>query len=210
MAEISPVTNSSPPEEISIGPPPPSSSSRVPPSRRRDKPQLSCNLCRRRKLKCDRSQPCSTCAHRGLSLSCTYSDSSHISQPGQRARQAQPQQIPNTSSMQNRIGQLEKLVVELMGNMAQPITTSTASLTSVEADSSSSDYTHVDYTQDPSQLDDRFGRISLGSLGTKYVENEHWSAILDGVCINSVYQGQVATDALTFCRSPSSRNTFKL
>jgi len=177
MSALSPTTTAFPSEEA----PPPPPASRVPLNRRRDKPQLSCNLCRRRKLKCDRGQPCSTCAHRGLSLSCTFSDNLHVSQPAQRAKQAPVQQTPNATTMQNRIGQLEKLVVELMENMQQRETESTDSTASVVASSVSSDFSHVDYTQDPFQLDDRFGRISLGNPGTKYVEDNHWSSILDGV-----------------------------
>lgn len=32
----------------------------------RRQPQTSCDSCRKRKLKCDRGQPCSSCATRGL------------------------------------------------------------------------------------------------------------------------------------------------
>lgn len=88
--------------------------------------------------------------------------------------------------MQNRIGQLEKLVVELMGNMKESTASSSNSMASVDTTSPPADFTHVDYTEDATQLDDRFGRISLGNSGTKYVENDHWSAILDGVCTNTI------------------------
>lgn len=185
MSAISPATTASPSEEA---PPPAAPAPRVPPNRRRDKAQLSCNLCRKRKLKCDRGQPCSTCAHRGLSLSCTYSDNLHVSQPVQRAKQATAQQISNATTMQNRIGQLEKLVVELMGNMQQSGSSTVNSLASVDSSNPDSDFGHVDYIQDPAQLEDRFGRISLGTSGTKYVENDHWSSILDGVCVYGIYQ----------------------
>lgn len=69
----------------------PSNSSTPCLGRRRDKPQLSCTLCRKRRqvfflrtfglniftnlyhrLKCSRNQLCETCTRRGLSLSCTY------------------------------------------------------------------------------------------------------------------------------------------
>ncbi|KAJ5291651.1 Fungal-specific transcription factor protein [Penicillium angulare] len=36
----------------------PVATARPPPSRRRDKPQLSCNACRKRKVRCDRLHPC--------------------------------------------------------------------------------------------------------------------------------------------------------
>ncbi|KAK9771491.1 hypothetical protein SCAR479_11830 [Seiridium cardinale] len=72
----------------------PAARPRPPPNRRRDKAQLSCNLCRRRKygcflslslspspkpqvadpsrLKCDRTQPCGNCARRGLESQCEF------------------------------------------------------------------------------------------------------------------------------------------
>lgn len=35
-------------------------------TRRRRQPQISCNFCRSKKLKCDRGQPCSNCTARGI------------------------------------------------------------------------------------------------------------------------------------------------
>ena len=82
----------------------------VPPSRRRDKPIVSCTLCRRRKLKCDRQQPCKTCIDRGLALSCIYV---------RNAPAAQEPKAPH--SVHDRIDQLEKLVTTLMsGKDANP------------------------------------------------------------------------------------------
>lgn len=50
-------------------------------SRRRRKP-INCSFCRRRKLKCDRKQPCSSCIRRNMQSSCTYAaDFSNSSDP---------------------------------------------------------------------------------------------------------------------------------
>ncbi|KAI0160229.1 hypothetical protein GGR57DRAFT_411479 [Xylariaceae sp. FL1272] len=75
-------------------------SPRPPPNRRRDKPQLSCNLCRRRKLRCDRQHPCSNCKKRGLGSSCTYATG-----------------LPTSPSatVQDRLRRLEDLVVSYIG-----------------------------------------------------------------------------------------------
>ena len=99
------------------------------PSRRRDKVQLSCNLCRRRKyfsppvpfilhiddqtrLKCDRNLPWETCINRRLSVSCTYIDST-----GQHGMaQSRPPQS-SSNKIQERINQLEKLVISLMSTL---------------------------------------------------------------------------------------------
>ncbi|KAL2827905.1 hypothetical protein BJY01DRAFT_255522 [Aspergillus pseudoustus] len=40
--------------------------------RRRDKLQLSCNPCRKRKVRCDRNAPCKTCVGRGEQTDCIY------------------------------------------------------------------------------------------------------------------------------------------
>ncbi|KAL4901760.1 hypothetical protein BDW74DRAFT_169957 [Aspergillus multicolor] len=40
--------------------------------RRRDKLQLSCNICRKRKVRCDRNQPCKNCVARGEHAHCSY------------------------------------------------------------------------------------------------------------------------------------------
>ncbi|KAL4993183.1 hypothetical protein BDV10DRAFT_190207 [Aspergillus recurvatus] len=40
--------------------------------RRRDKMQLSCNICRKRKVRCDRNQPCRNCVYRGEDAHCIY------------------------------------------------------------------------------------------------------------------------------------------
>ncbi|KAJ5899415.1 hypothetical protein N7495_004159 [Penicillium taxi] len=81
---------------------------RLPSSRRRDRVQLSCDLCRRRKLHCDRQQPCATCTQRGLGLSCTYRRSPQALEDGTT------QPVRPVTTVQDRIKQLEELVVDLM------------------------------------------------------------------------------------------------
>lgn len=90
--------------------------------------------------------------------------------------------------MQNRIGQLEKLVVELMSNVSTaavnvqqvPSTNGTNGSASTTAPLVVNE---LDVPEEPLelQLTDNFGRISLKNTSTSYVEADHWSAILDGV-----------------------------
>ncbi|GME31802.1 uncharacterized protein LTHEOB_1867 [Neofusicoccum parvum] len=137
---------------------------RPPPNRRRDKPQLSCTLCRRRKLKCDRNQPCGTCSNRGLSYSCTYVSST----PSAINRVSQSRRYPQASpGMQDRINQLEGLVVTLMNSVNVKPSPTPALPTALNA-------------QD-TELSDSFGRISLENDETRYVSGDHWIAILDGI-----------------------------
>ncbi|KAJ5888344.1 fungal specific transcription factor domain protein [Penicillium taxi] len=93
-----------------------SSSGRLQPprSRRRDKPQLSCSSCRRRKARCDRHHPCANCSSRGLGSSCVYTNISNsvVSFPAESGSPSHPQ--ISATNTQDRINQLESLVLELM------------------------------------------------------------------------------------------------
>ncbi|KAL4922346.1 fungal-specific transcription factor domain-containing protein [Aspergillus aurantiobrunneus] len=77
-------------------------------SRRRDKPQLSCNQCRRRKSKCDRQRPCSCCSARDQL--CTY--------PETPATLGPSGSLPAAFSTHDRIVQLERLVMSMMPDPA--------------------------------------------------------------------------------------------
>ncbi|KAI1089709.1 fungal-specific transcription factor domain-containing protein [Rostrohypoxylon terebratum] len=145
---------------------------RLPSSRRRDKPQLSCNLCRKRKLKCDRGHPCVTCARRGLGSSCTYAlNVPPINEP------SQPAKAP--LSVQDRIQQLENLVVDLMktsGIKTIPDTpVSMSPPDSVIASTPAQQIAH-----DSSPVSD-CGSMRLGGKSVSYVSGDHWAAILEGI-----------------------------
>ena len=43
-------------------------------SRKRLRPSLSCNYCKRRKVKCDRGKPCSSCVRYNVANLCEYSE----------------------------------------------------------------------------------------------------------------------------------------
>ncbi|KAK5624618.1 hypothetical protein RRF57_000334 [Xylaria bambusicola] len=128
---------------------------RPPPNRRRDKPQLSCNLCRRRKLKCDRNHPCSTCEKRGIGSSCTYVINN----------------IPPTpqAGVQDRLRHLEHLVVSYMNQNegADPFPMAGPSPSIQEPDNS------------PAPTD--VGSLKTNSVETKYQDQTHWNSILDAI-----------------------------
>ncbi|KAM3440979.1 hypothetical protein MY4824_001763 [Beauveria thailandica] len=71
MAEMVQQTEPPPPP-----PPPqqpqPASTTAATTSKKRRRPPLSCEQCRRRKIKCDRSFPCNHCSKSGGAVSCTY------------------------------------------------------------------------------------------------------------------------------------------
>lgn len=133
----------------------------VPPSRRRDKPIVSCILCRRRKLKCDRQQPCKTCINRGLALSCTYVRNVPV---------AEETKAPH--SVHDRIDQLEKLVTTLMTGkdviQASPATPAMAHPQHPNEDNDA----EIPNTPD---------RVRFTGDTTSYTNSAHWTSILDGV-----------------------------
>lgn len=79
--------------------------------RKRNRVPLSCYPCRTRKLKCDRSHPCSNCVKReGVGTSaCSYASPVNRKK-GQSTSESSP------DDMQNRIDRLEGLVLSLMHN----------------------------------------------------------------------------------------------
>ena len=137
--------------------------------------QLSgvCTHCCRHRLKCDRGQPCGTCAQRGLSLSCVYV---HSNLDRSQSR------LTTNASAQARIGQLEGLVLSLMSRPNGQASTEMQGVTENSSPGHMSDREGDRLLEDPSQLSENLGRISLDNSGTSYVEGSHWTAILDGVC----------------------------
>ncbi len=75
----------------------------------------------RNRLKCDRGKPCKTCAHRGLSQSCSYVRPRVIDQCARN----QPS-LSTSIDMRVRVGELEALIMSLR------ITLSTAKPTTLD------------------------------------------------------------------------------
>ncbi|KAI0413961.1 hypothetical protein F5X98DRAFT_350451 [Xylaria grammica] len=151
---------------------------RLPASRRRDKPQLSCNLCKRRKLRCDRQHPCGTCEKRGLGLTCTYTATGT---PTSTDTPAAIQRPPAT--VHERIHQLENLLINIMQQTSsgpvnsarksdQDLIPTTPTLPN-GADESA--------PQDVGTTDNDVGSIQVTRSGASYVSGAHWAAVLDGI-----------------------------
>ncbi|KAJ5097189.1 Fungal-specific transcription factor protein [Penicillium angulare] len=152
----------------------PLATTRPPPSRRRDKPQLSCNPCRKRKVRCDRVHPCSNCASRGLSTSCTYT--------------LQPTVARGPAHLQDRINQLEGLVLGLMQQttsspgpgVASPNAANNATLSTETQKDQSLDGAENPPPKVPSSPSD-YGSIRIRNSESSYVSSAHWTAVLDGI-----------------------------
>ena len=132
-----------------------SSSSRV---TKRARPSLVCNQCRKNKLRCDRSQPCSSCIRRDEADACSYHNASGAN--SELSRQA---------VAEDRLMQLELAVKELMQNQAaaQPQT----SLTPPEMP-----WEPLEPSSKPAQ---EYSNETNGT--TRYVGSTHWSAVLDDI-----------------------------
>ncbi|KAF9249023.1 transcriptional regulator family: Fungal Specific TF [Penicillium roqueforti] len=145
---------------------------------RRSKPQLSCNLCRRRKLRCDRNQPCLTCTARGLALSCAYPNNQAPQSPRPHgAHRARPQ-----ATVQDRLGQLEQIVVSLMQKTTdgqdRPDQHPVASAPQ-DGPQEDSPGLAINTADSPAQSDG--GSVWFSSSDAQYVGGTHWAAILDGI-----------------------------
>ncbi|KAI1802357.1 hypothetical protein F4811DRAFT_530012 [Daldinia bambusicola] len=155
-----------------------------PPNRRRDKPQLSCNLCRRRKVKCDRQQPCRTCSLRGLAASCSYPPD-HMSRPSDR---------DTHSTVQNRIRELEGLVHVLMQRAASKNSSNAQALQ--EATEGSPD-SEAGALGEPSNG----GTLTDTPAGVNYVDGVHWTALLDSISeLKDYFQDN--TESGSHCQIP--------
>ncbi|KAJ5895070.1 fungal-specific transcription factor [Penicillium taxi] len=121
-------------------------------------------------LRCDRLDPCSSCKHRGLPA-CTYPEPKRLGSD----RVAKEKKQTNASNLTDRIGHLERLITSFVENSNSPTV-----LSQIETDLSK------DLGIEGSQLEKieptkSFGHISLQGSKATYVDDTHWSAILDEV-----------------------------
>ncbi|KAI0882950.1 putative fungal-specific transcription factor [Annulohypoxylon maeteangense] len=144
------------------------------PNRRRDKPQLSCNLCRRRKLRCDRQQPsCSSCLLRGQA--CTYAENQGLAMPPDRTA------VP---SLHNRIVYLESLVKSLMPNPQAVGNQSNSTIVGMPPPSDPGRVREqVNTSLEDTMMEERSeaGSMRLSASEVRYVGGDHWAAILDSI-----------------------------
>ncbi|TVY12787.1 Pyrrolocin cluster transcription factor fsdR, partial [Lachnellula arida] len=159
----------------------------VKPSRRRDKPQLSCTICRQKKLKCDRVKPCLNCTKRGQAELCDFikHETSH-SRPT-------IQQGTTNFQLQNRVRQLEDMVTTLLNSQTAPnpdqdglTAAKTPSVTSTGNAISDGGFTQSAAPSPGNQMNANFpevlaGRFTRAKDQVNFVGSEHWEAILDDI-----------------------------
>ncbi|KAH8682714.1 hypothetical protein BX600DRAFT_479184 [Xylariales sp. PMI_506] len=123
----------------------------------RNRERLACKECRRRKLKCDRALPCSSCTRRGDQATCTY----------QRFAEAADQRGENRAQNEARLERLEKLIQTLA---AEPANAPNVAARSGTSDSAENSDTSPSNDSANSQLNEAI-----------YNGATHWSAMLDDI-----------------------------
>ncbi|KAH8902767.1 hypothetical protein BR93DRAFT_235495 [Coniochaeta sp. PMI_546] len=153
---------------------------------------VSCQLCRTRKLKCDRQQPvCGSCSKRGDKDSCSYSS---VSARGDVNRLDSAGNGPLTRSrrasrprkeVQTRLQQLEQLVNELLSQGSVPgdhvVASPPESLLSTDnaGATASPETSHHHRPDAPSAATG--GHISKNGTEMSFVGATHWAAILESI-----------------------------
>lgn len=157
----------------------------VKPGRRRDKPQLSCTICRQKKwfsiqhlekslrlclhtcrLKCDRQKPCHNCIKRGQPGSCDY-----VKHDPSRPK-------PMTTNVQDRIRQLEDKVVALLNSQTSQATPSAEASASAASPKEDDGFTQSAYESIPKGSSGVFTRTNNQ---VNFVGSEHWESVLEDI-----------------------------
>ncbi|KAI8676468.1 Zn(2)-C6 fungal-type domain-containing protein [Fusarium sp. Ph1] len=136
-------------------------------SRRRDKPILSCNFCRGRKLRCNRQSPCSACLRRGAE--CIYSSSE---QERKDAIDYRPH--GRSRNARQRVARIESLVTEMAAQSSQtPLASAPVphALKDAATQGTSSD----------GHTAASIGKLSLEDGNAVYTGSSHWATILDDI-----------------------------
>ncbi|KAI8670783.1 Zn(2)-C6 fungal-type domain-containing protein [Fusarium keratoplasticum] len=133
------------------------------PSRRRDKPILSCNFCRGRKLRCDRQSPCSTCRRRGVE--CVYSLSEQ-----ERNDAVDYRAHGRNRNARQRVARIESLVTDMAAQSSQ------TPLAGVPVPHALEDAATQGTSSDGRS--ESIGTLSLEDGNTVYTGSSHWATIL--------------------------------
>ncbi|KAI3326757.1 hypothetical protein HD806DRAFT_520493 [Xylariaceae sp. AK1471] len=153
---------------------------------KRNRPPVSCLLCRTRKVKCDRQQPCERCIKSGEASFCEYAPRAARKPRGSEPRgQPEARTKPEAVSrpvLQVRLQKLEEMVNGLVNTTAFPeqsLNTPSSSDNRTEAD------TRSDLNSPPSLTSLSAPSISMhASTRTgegNYVGGTHWACILESI-----------------------------
>ncbi|RWA03320.1 hypothetical protein EKO27_g11785 [Xylaria grammica] len=150
---------------------------------KRNRPPVSCLLCRTRKVKCDRQQPCERCIKSGEANFCEYAPRAARKPRGSEPRtqpevRAKPEPV-SRPVLQVRLQKLEEMVNGL-------VTSGAFAEQSLNTPSSSDQRTEAEVRSDlssPPSLSAPSVSMHVGSRSSEgnYVGNTHWASILENI-----------------------------
>ncbi|OTA99891.1 hypothetical protein M426DRAFT_324789 [Hypoxylon sp. CI-4A] len=166
----------------------------------------SCVTCRTRKVRCDKTSPCSNC--RRANIPCVFPDTNkpprwarRLERVANNAKAAQDAD-QGVNQVMDRLRSLETLVKELSGQLEQANAASGRGSSSGNSPENSNQYHGTDQQTESSSaanvssLNQKFGRLVVGGSGqSHYVSSGFWSRVndeLDGLKIDA--EGIVAND----------------
>ncbi|KAK4243494.1 Pyrrolocin cluster transcription factor fsdR [Corynascus novoguineensis] len=148
-------------------------------ARRREKPQLSCHPCRKRKVRCDRIWPCSNCSSRGQGSLCPFPNPSVTAPPG-------PRRTIGIPHLQDHINQQHgKTVTD--STQQSPLTPATgptppsSSGSTLSVAETGTGHTSLSSSFSSSPCSSNAGSIRIKQSGASYVSSAHWTVVLANI-----------------------------
>jgi hypothetical protein len=144
---------------------------------------LSCVTCRRRKVRCDRRNPCNHCTKAGIE--CVFPSSSgrgfHHHAHDEASRQAKKKQSELLGRLRRLEGVVEDLTEQLRTRAESESSPSAAGRSSSSAQRQGSLVSTDDglsRAEDPEivKLEQNVGQLVIDESGTRYVGNTFWTA----------------------------------
>jgi hypothetical protein len=145
----------------------------------------SCVTCRTRKVRCDKTSPCSNC--RRANIPCVVPSTEKLPRWARRLERATTVVDggdPAAGQVQNRLRKLEGLVKELSGQLGKVQAAGVSPAPPVQrAPKEEQPAVPVDSSASLSSTQSQFGRLVIkGSGQSRYVGSGFWSRINDEVC----------------------------
>jgi hypothetical protein len=131
-----------------------------PPPRKRRRPALSCEQCRKRKIKCDRNYPCTQCLQ-SKTAACSYSADSPVRTTGHVSTGTGFNSIQNGISMPNRARNAPKAPpsTKLSSDGTSPTAVASSGSTQISSWGSPTAEAHTDEKSSPKALVDRVQKL---------------------------------------------------
>ena len=144
--------------------------------RRSPEGQIPCNICRKRKVRCNKGLPCSNCQR--LGFECSYDDPSH----GLKRTFSGNGSTRDTAELSGRMVRLESLVRNLskQPGLPRPDPSEDNTLANLSRP--------ADSAKDFSKIEIDAGKLVLTSASSRHVVSSFWAGLFDEVCARAPSQ----------------------